>query len=67
MAVVPRESRIEEMRRLGLSLPLLRLAQGEQLHDCLKCFTFASGSLFHYGPEPDEEMRRLLEEFPEER
>jgi hypothetical protein len=68
MPVVPRESRLEELRRLALSETLLRLVQGEQLHPYFGWFKFGPPEhLYLYGPEEDEEMKKLLEEFPEER
>jgi hypothetical protein len=68
MPVLPRELRLQELQRLAISEPLLCLLRGEHLHPYFDCFIFGPAEhLYLYGPEGDEELKQLLEEFPEER
>jgi hypothetical protein len=55
MPVFPEEGRLEEMRRLGLSEPLVRLAAGEVLHPAFETCFVGPPSYVYGGWVEDEE------------
>ena len=54
MPIFPEDGRLDEMRRLSLSEPLVRLAAGEVLHPAFRT-CFIGPPAYVYGSDYDEE------------
>jgi len=54
MPVVPEESRLAELRRLGVSEPLLRLSEGAVLHDAFRFWCDAPPLYSYSGAAPPD-------------